>query len=184
MKMRPGGRDIEQVSSHPRHPGIRAQPAGAAPPHARGQRHDDRLRRAEPRGIFRATNVKTTTDPNAEELQPQSAVAVTASRELSARFDPQSSQLTAMEQTGDFTYQAGDRKARAGKATFDNKQNVMTLDTGAMRLRRHRGHHRRPHPPGRGAPDDFIAEGNVNSSRLPGQEPEERLRPCSPAIRR
>jgi lipopolysaccharide export system protein LptA len=169
MKMRPGGHDIEQVSSHPPStlefvPNLPAQ-------HHRTLEGSDMIigygaqNRVE---SFRATNVKTTTDPNAEELRRKAPAAVTASREMTARFDPQSSQLTSMEQTGDFTYQAGDRKARAGKATLDNKQNVMTLDTGAM-VSDASGATTADHIRLDQATGDFTAEGSVNSSRLPDQ---------------
>ena len=36
-----------------------------------------------------------------------------------------------MEQSGDFTYQEGERKAKADRATFDAAQDLMQLDTSA-----------------------------------------------------
>jgi hypothetical protein len=108
--------------------------------------------------------VKTTTDPTAEERKRNRTVSVTTSRDLRARFDPKTSRMAAMEQTGDFTYDEGGRKARAAKAIMDSDQNTILLDTGArmwdatgstsadrIRLDQHgRLHRRRP----------------VNSSRL------------------
>jgi lipopolysaccharide export system protein LptA len=76
--------------------------------------------------------------------------------------------MSTMEQTGAFTYEEGDRRARAAKATLDSDQNLILLDTSArvwdstgftsadrIRLDERTG--------------DFTAEGNVNSSRLPDQ---------------
>jgi lipopolysaccharide export system protein LptA len=167
MSMRPGGREIETLSARPSGtleflPNLPAQ-------HHRTLEGDDMLITygAQNRiASFHAVNARTATDPNADELKRKRAVAVTSSRDFSARFDPQSSQLASMEQTGNFTYQEGDRKAHANKATLDQKQNVMTLDTGAavsdatgatsadhIRLDERTG--------------DFLAEGNVNSTRLP-----------------
>ena len=34
---------------------------------------------------------------------------------MEARFDPKTSQMSSIDQTGDFTYEEGDRKARAAK---------------------------------------------------------------------
>ena len=65
-----------------------------------------------------------------------------------ARFDPKTSQLASMEQTGDFTYEEGDRKARAAKATLDSDQNLIMLDGRRAHVGCHRVHLRRPHPHG------------------------------------
>jgi len=45
---------------------------------------------------------------------------------MSAEFDPKTGRLQSMEQAGDFTFDEGDRKARAAKATLD-AQDVMFL---------------------------------------------------------
>ena len=61
---------------------------------------------------------------------------------------PKTSRIGTMEQTGDFTYEEGDRKARATKATLDAEQNLILLETAGAHVGRHRLHRRRPHPPG------------------------------------
>jgi lipopolysaccharide export system protein LptA len=74
-----------------------------------------------------------------------------------------------MEQSGDFTYDEGDRRARGAKGTLDSTQSVMTLQTAArvwdptgsvtadsIRLNQVTG--------------DFTAEGRVSSSRLPDKD--------------
>jgi lipopolysaccharide export system protein LptA len=170
MKMRPGGRDIEQVSSHP--PSVLEflpnQPAG----HHRILQGSDMIIGYAPQNrieSFRATDVKTSTDPNAEEKSHNHAVTTTASRGLTARFDPPSGEMVFMEQTDNFTYQAGERKARAGKATFDKKQNVMTLDIGAA-VSDATGSTTADHVRLEESTGDFAAEGNVSSVRLPDKE--------------
>jgi lipopolysaccharide export system protein LptA len=118
---------------------------------------------------FHALNVKTQTDPNAEEKKRNRAQSITASKEMLAHFVPKTSQMGSMEQWGDFTYEEGDRRARASKASLDQDKNVIVLDTGArmadasgsttadrIRLDQKTG--------------DFSAEGNVNSSRLPEKD--------------
>jgi lipopolysaccharide export system protein LptA len=118
---------------------------------------------------FHAVNVRTLTDPNADEKKHNRAQSFTASKEMTARFNLKSSQLASMEQTGDFTYHEGDRQAKAAKASLDQDQNVIVLETGArmadatgsttadrIRLDQKTG--------------DFTAEGNVSSSRLPEKD--------------
>ena len=154
LKMRPGGRDIQTVSAHPSGTleFLPNQPAS----HHRTLQGDDMLIAYGPQNhieTFHATKVTTVTDPSADELKPgpdgkpkKRPSSTTSSKELLARFDPQSSQLSHLEQTGSFSYQEGDRKAHADKATFDQKQNVMTLDGNVVGVRCHRHDDRRTRP--------------------------------------
>ena len=77
--------------------------------------------------------------------------------------------MSSIDQTGDFTYEEGDRKARAAKGSLDGDHNLIVLDTGArmgdasgtttadrIRMDQRTG--------------DFTAEGNVNSSRMPEKD--------------
>ena len=170
MKMRPGGRDIQTVSARPS--GTLEFLPNAPTSHHRTLQGDDMLityaaqNRIE---SFHSTNIKTTTDPNAEELKHKRAVSITSSKDLAARFDPQTSELASMEQVGNFNYQEGERKAHADKATFDKKKNVMTLDTGAV-VSDATGVTNADHIRLDEATDDFLAEGNVNSTRLPDKD--------------
>jgi lipopolysaccharide export system protein LptA len=113
--------------------------------------------------------VKTSTDPNEEERGRNRARSVTASKEMVARFDPQTSHLTSMEQAGNFTYQEGDRKAHAAKANLDGKQNIITLDTSAA-VSDATGSTAADHIRMDQNTGDFLAEGNVNSIRLPDKD--------------
>ena len=118
---------------------------------------------------FRATDARTRTDPTADERKRNRAVSTTSSRELLAHFDPQTSRMSSMEQAGDFAYEEGEHKARAAKASLDEGQNVILLETGArvadatgstsadrIRLDQRTG--------------DFTAAGGVTSSRLPDKD--------------
>jgi lipopolysaccharide export system protein LptA len=167
MQMRPGGREIQTVAAHPS--GVLEFLPNLPAQHHRTLRGDQMLISYAPKNrieAFHATNVTTTTDPNADELKRHRAVSTTSSKDFSARFDPQTSQLIAMEQTGNFTYQEGDRKAHANKAAFDQKQNVMTLDSGAA-VSDATGSTAADHIRLDQATGDFLAEGNVSSTRLP-----------------
>jgi lipopolysaccharide export system protein LptA len=167
MKMRPGGKDIATVSAHPS--GTLEFLPSLPTSHHRTLVGNEMLIGYAPQNrieTFVATNVKTTTDPNPEELKRNRAVSTTSSRDFSARFDPQTSQLASMEQAGNFSYQEGERKAHAYRATFDQKQNVMTLETGAA-VSDATGTTTADHIRLDQRTDDFIAEGNVSSTRLP-----------------
>jgi lipopolysaccharide export system protein LptA len=167
LKMRPGGREIQTVSAQPSGTleFLPNQPAS----HHRTLVGDNMLIAYGPQNhidSFHATNPTTTTDPNAEEKKHNRPVSTTASKEIWARFEPNSSQLAGMEQTGSFTYQEGDRKAHANKATFDQKQNVMTLDGGAV-VSDATGTTAANYIRLDERTDDFLAEGNVDSTRMP-----------------
>ncbi len=170
LKMRPGGKEIETVLTHS--PGKLEFLPNAPGQHHRtldgndmviaysGENHID---------SFQAKNVKTLTDPTPEERKRNPAATLTASHEMLAHFEPNSSNVASIEQWGDFSYEDGDRRARASKATLDQKENVMVLDATArvwdpngstsadrIRLDQRTG--------------NFTAEGRVNSSRLPEKD--------------
>jgi lipopolysaccharide export system protein LptA len=118
---------------------------------------------------FHAVNARTRTQPTELERKRNRTESVTTSKEIQARFDPKTSQMTSMEQSGDFTYDEGDRKARSAKATLDSDQNLIVLEkdarvwdptssTTADRIRMD------------SRTGDFVAEGNVVSSRLPDKD--------------
>jgi lipopolysaccharide export system protein LptA len=118
---------------------------------------------------FRANNVKTRTEPTAEERRRNRPASTTTSRDLEARFDPKTSRMANMQQSGDFAYEEGDRKARAAKATMDADQNLILLDTAA-RVWDATGSTAADHIRLDQRTGDFVAEGNVTSSRLPEQD--------------
>ncbi len=170
MKMRPGGREMESVVT-------KAPGTLEFLPNLPAQRHrlldgqdfviaygpENRL------DNFRAANVKTHTDPTVEERKRNRPASTTTSRELEARFDPKTSRLGSMRQSGDFAYEEGDRKARAATATMDADQNLILLDSAA-RMWDATGSTAADHIRLDQRTGDFLAEGNVTSSRLPDKD--------------
>jgi len=171
MKMRPGGKDLQNVIA--RNPGTLEFLPNMPLQHHRILSGKDMVIAygAQNRiDTFHAIDVKTQTDPNEEERKKARAVSMTSSREISARFEPGTSNIASMEQHGAFVYDEGERHARADEATLDQKQNVIVLKTGARmwdasgtttadRIRMNQ------------STGDFIADGNVNSNRLPEKDP-------------
>lgn len=170
VRMRPGGREIELVQTLA--PGrldlIPNQPV-------QRQRRLDAAQMTMTYGpgnqlqSFRAVGVQTETQPNAEEAKKKQAVSRTSSKNMSAEFDPATGQMKRMEQWNDFSYEAGERRARANRAVMEADDNVMTLDTAArvwdatgatsadeIRIDQKTG--------------DFAANGHVSSSRQPDKK--------------
>ena len=170
MKMRPGGKELEQVVTNGGG-SLEFQPNAPAQHHRVLTGDNMQILYGSQSRIqsFHAVNVHTVTDPNAEERKKNRAQSVTDSKEILAKFDPKTNKLSDMEQTGDFTYAEGDRQARATKATLDSAQNVIVLDgnakmwdaTGSTAADRIRMDQRN---------GDFAADGNVNSSRMPDKD--------------
>ena len=167
LKMRPGGKEIETVLTHA--PGKLEFLPNLPAQHHRTLDGKDMVIAYGPQNridTFRAREVKTQTDPTAEERRRNEAVTLTASREMLAHFEPATSQVASIEQSGDFTYEGGGRRARAAKATLDSNQNVMLLETGA-RVWDPTGSTSADHIRLDQRTGNFTAEGGVNSSRLP-----------------
>jgi lipopolysaccharide export system protein LptA len=170
VKMRPGGREID---------GLETPGRGSLEflPNRPDQHHrtlvGDRLSIAygpdNQIRSFRSVNVETRTDPTAEGRRHNRDVAVTRSRSLQADFTPQTGQLAEVQQQDNFTYQEGERRAVAAKATMDQSLNLLTLDTharmwdatGSTSADRIRVDQRT---------GDLTATGHVDSSRLPDQK--------------
>jgi lipopolysaccharide export system protein LptA len=166
MKMRPGGKEIEMITTHapghleflPNHPGPRRrQMDGERLYITYGQRNMVQS--------FRSVEVSTHSDP----ATPNGAPSQTWSKNLLADFDPKTGQLAHMKQWDDFRYVEGDRKAVAKQATLDQDASRMTLETGA----------RIWDPSGSTSADvihldqsngNFTADGHVSSSRLPDKK--------------
>ena len=169
MKMRPGGREIAGLETHA------ASELEFLPNHA-GQRHrkfiGDRMwidYGAQNRiQSFRAVNCRTVSDPTPEELAKKGPVTTTVSKNVSAAFDPKTSQLTRMEQWEDFSYESGDRKARADRGILEQVENRITLDKHA-RMWDSTGNTNADRIVLDEKSGNFTAEGHVNTSRLPDQ---------------
>lgn len=118
---------------------------------------------------FRSVNCRTESDPTPEEVAKKRPKAITVSKNVTAAFDPKTSQMTRMEQWDDFSYEAGDRHARADRGILEQTENRITLDKHARMWDSHEAT-----SADRILLDEksgnFTAEGHVNSSRLPDQD--------------
>jgi lipopolysaccharide export system protein LptA len=172
MKMRAGGKELESVEVPepgtlefiPNRPTDRHRTLNGS--HmwiAYGQ--DNRIE------SFRTVDAVTQTDPTPEEVKRKHEPSKTSSKNMTAQFDPKTGQMSRIEQWDNFTYQEGERNARANRATLEQQQNLITLDTGArmwdstgstladkIRLDQKTG--------------NFEADGHVTSSRMPDQKPD------------
>jgi lipopolysaccharide export system protein LptA len=165
LRMKPGGREIERVSTH-------AAGTLEFQPNLPTQHH--RLLDGSMMTIFygaenrlqqlNVNDAKTRTDPTADEKKRNRGVISTASKGLVAHFDPATGKMTSTEQFGAFTYNEGDRKASAAKATLDN--DAIVLDTAA-RMSDTSGSTRADRIRMDQRSGAFTAEGNVTSSRMP-----------------
>ena len=170
MQMRPGGREIASVVTNA--PGTLEFLPNLPAQRRRVLNGKDFVIAYGPQNrvdTFRAHDVKTQTDPNADDRKRNRGASTTASRDFEARFDPRTSRLATMQQTGDFAYEEGDRKARATKANMDADQNVIVLDAAA-RVWDATGSTTADHIRMDQRTGDFAADGNVVSSRLPDRD--------------
>jgi lipopolysaccharide export system protein LptA len=112
---------------------------------------------------FRSVNVTTRTE------LPQRPPRITSSKEILATFDNTGS-LARLEQTTDFKYEEGDRRANARKATLEQEKDLMTLEGSATTY----------DPTGKVNAEritlnqktgDYTADGNVSTVRQPSKDP-------------
>ncbi len=134
LEMRPGGREMQSVETRapgvieflPNRPGQRRRRLdGERISVAYGA--ENRIR------SLSAANAATRTEYPPPPKKPAPPVMLTWSKELKAEFDPVKSELTGLDQWGDFRYEQGDRKGRAERASLDAKQDLITL-LGAARM--------------------------------------------------
>ena len=174
-KMRAGGREIDSVETE--------TPASIEfIPNRPGQPHrwmnGDRISIAYgPRNqiqTFRSVNVATRTEkpkpPDAKEAPP---LELTWSKDLEASFQPNSSQLAKLEQSGSFRYQAGDRRAKANRAVLDQPNNLIDL-SGSARVWDSTGSADAEKILLDQKSGDVTAEGNVSTTRLPDKKPDKK----------
>jgi lipopolysaccharide export system protein LptA len=170
VTMRAGGQELEQIETHS--PGrLELQPnrAGQRQRTLDGERLWITYGPRNEMESFRAVDVRTRTEPTAEERARKRPPALTRSKHLLARFEPGTSRMTRMEQWDDFSYEAGGRHARAARAVLESAEDRILLENAArvwdasgstaadrIRLDQRTG--------------DFTAEGKVNSSRRPDEK--------------
>jgi lipopolysaccharide export system protein LptA len=135
LRMRPGGREIDSVRTLA--PGV-AEFLPSTPNQRRRRMEADRitvLYGADSRiRSLQATKVATRTEAPKPANRPAPPVMLTWSRDFTADFDPKSSELTHIEQRGDFRFEQGERKGSSDFATLDSKKDLITLQGGARTL--------------------------------------------------
>ncbi|MEZ5351740.1 MAG: LptA/OstA family protein [Bryobacteraceae bacterium] len=161
-KMRAGGEEIEAMETHT--PGtLDLLPNAAHQPrrHLTAERMwvayaaQNRLKSC------RAVGVSTQTfKPN------RKTPSLTWSQDLLAEFDPESNEMSRLEQWDNFRYEEGDRRATSSHATLEAKTNFITLDRPA-RTWDSSGSVSADRIVMNQETGDFTAEGKVASSRLP-----------------
>ena len=170
-KMRPGGQEIEAVETEG--PGaIEFVPNGPQKPHRWMSGNHIWMTYGPKNTIqsFRSVAVTTRTEkPKLKDAKEAPAPALTWSKNLVATFQPNSSQLASLDQTGDFRYEEGDRHAKADRALLDQPNNIINLFGGA-RMWDHTGSADADKIVMNQMTGDFTAEGHVSSTRMPDKK--------------
>lgn len=164
--MRPGGEEMDRMATHA--PGaIEFLPNRPGAPRRRLEGERITLQFAPGNRIQSCVALSASTRtwrPQRRKGHPE--FTATWSDMLTAVFDPKTSQLSRLEQSGKFRYEEGTRRALAERATLDSGLNQIQLEGSA----------RAWDPSGATSADrirldqktnDFEAEGNVRSSRVP-----------------
>ena len=134
LELKPGGRDLKEIRTSSQAQ-LEFKPNQPLLPHRTVDASHLRVLYGEGSYVdtFLAWNPVTRTDkpvlPNAKG-KPASGPptpSMTWSDELTARFQPNTNQVAAIEQKGHFRYQEGARKASSKSALFDQLANRMTL---------------------------------------------------------
>jgi lipopolysaccharide export system protein LptA len=170
-KMRPGGQEIESVET---------QGPGALEflPNRPEQSH--RWMNGEhiwmtygPKNTiqsFRSVAVTTRTEkPKEKDAKTDPAPELTWSKNLTATFLPNSSKLDHLDQSGDFRYESGERKAKAEHALLDQPNNIITL-LGGARMSDSNGTADADKIVMNQMSGDFTAEGRVTSTHIPDKK--------------
>lgn len=172
-KMKAGGREIEAVETDGP-AAIEFIPNAPQKPH-RWMNGDRLWMSYGPNNTIqsvRSVAATTRTErPKVKDAKEAPAPAVTSSKNLIATFLPNSSQLDKLDQTGDFRYQEGDRRAKADRALLDQPNNIITLIGGA-RMWDSTGSADADKIVTNQSSGDFTAEGHVSSTRMPDKKPD------------
>lgn len=170
LAMKPGGKEIDRVETDG--PGkLEFQPT--QPDQPKRSMQGDRIWVAYGREnriqSVRSINASTLTERPPKVPQTKPTLTRTQSKDILATFDPNTSEMVRLEQTTNFQYEEGDRRARGDRATLDQPKDLMTLDGSA----------RTWDPTGSVNADqivlnqktgDYIAEGHVSSTRQPDRK--------------
>ena len=170
-KMRPGGREIEALETDGAG-AIEFIPNAPEKPH-RWMNGDHIWMTYGPNNTiqsFRSVAATTRTEkPKAKDAKEAPAPALTWSKNLVATFQPNSSQLDKLDQSGDFRYEEGERHAKAERALLDQPNNIITLIGGA-RMWDSTGSADADKIVTNQMSGDFTADGHVTSTRMPDKK--------------
>jgi lipopolysaccharide export system protein LptA len=117
----------------------------------------------------RSVNASTLTERPAKAPNTTPTLTHTQSKDILATFDPNTGELARLEQTTNFQYEEGDRRARGDKATLDQSKDLMTLD-GSARFCDPTGSVNADRILLNQKTEDYTAEGHVSSSRQPDRK--------------
>lgn len=169
LRMRPGGEEIDAVDTLspgtleflPNRPGQKKR-------RVEGERFHFAYAAGNQLESFRATKATTRTENEPKKGQAV-APSTTSSTDMLAQFAPKTGEMIRLEQSGNFRYQEGDRKAKAERAILQNGTEQITLIQGA-RVWDQQGATSADQIVLDQKTSDFRAEGNVESSRLPDKK--------------
>jgi lipopolysaccharide export system protein LptA len=170
LAMRAGGKEIERVETDG--PGkLEFRPN--APDQPKRAMDGDRIWVAYGKEnriqTVKSVNASTVTERPPKAPQTKPTITRTQSKDILATFDPNTSELTRLEQTTNFQYEEGERRARGDRATLDQSKDLMNLEGSA----------RMWDPTGSVSGDrivmnqksgDYTADGHVSSTRQPDRK--------------
>jgi lipopolysaccharide export system protein LptA len=107
--------------------------------------------------------------PKEKDAKTDPAPELTWSKNMMATFVPNSSKLDQLDQSGDFRYESGERKAKAERALLDQPNNIITLLSGA-RMSDANGTADADKIVMNQMSGDFTAEGHVISNHVPDKK--------------
>ena len=168
VRMREGGHEIDNVETHA--PGtLRLIPSRPGPKRTLNGEKFWIVYGAENQiQSFRSVKSNTRTENPPRNGKPVPPV-ITSSDEFKAEFDPKTNQIARLEQSTNFRYQQGDRKAQSDKAHLDEKTDQITL-TGNARVSDPTGGANADRIDINQKTSDFVADGHVTSTRVPDKK--------------
>jgi len=170
LAMRPGGKEIDHVETDG--PG-KLEFIPSQPDQPKRSLQGDRIwvNYGQENRIqsVRSINASTLTERPPKGSKTTATATRTQSKDILATFDPNTSEMVRLEQTTNFQYEEGDRRARGDKATLDQPKDLMTLD-GSARIWDPTGSVNADRIVMNQKSGDYTADGHVSSTRQPDRK--------------
>jgi len=170
LAMRPGGKEIDHVETDG--PG-KLEFIPSQPDQPKRSLQGDRIwvNYGQENRIqsVRSINASTLTERPSKGSKATATATRTQSKDILATFDPNTSEMVRLEQTTNFQYEEGDRRARGDKATLDQPKDLMTLD-GSARIWDPTGSVNADRIVMNQKSGDYTADGHVSSTRQPDRK--------------